>query len=148
MVNDQDGFVAGGGDFPGSSKKFQGVGRTNAARNVQGEVEVEQFFIRNRLQFGASFGHGVLPGLVGSESSGGVAMMLVVIFDFFLKQVIGVLVVAYFFISEERDQALLQCAEESLDFTFGLGRRGDAMIDAQCAQGSLELAGGVQAVGG
>lgn len=132
-------------DRPRNSRVLAELTRRGMCR---AKWRLSNFFIRNRLQFGASFGHGVLPGLVGSESSGGVAMMLVVIFDFFLKQVIGVLVVAYFFISEERDQALLQCAEESLDFTFGLGRRGDAMIDAQCAQGSLELAGGVQAVGG
>ena len=51
MVNNQDAFVCSGADIPGTAKERNGAGRTHAARDVQGKMQVQEFFVRHLLQF-------------------------------------------------------------------------------------------------
>lgn len=134
-------------DFPSAPKELDGAGGTDAPGNVQREMQIEQFFLGRSLQFGASLAQRFLPGVIGRRVNRGVAMVFIVILDLLLQKLIGTVVVGDFFVGKERDQAFLERAEEPFDFAFGLGRRRHAMIDPQRAEGPLELACGVQAIG-
>jgi len=83
-------------------------------------MEVEQFFFGHRLELGSSFGHRSFPSLLGCEACRAVSVVLVVVFNFVLEELIGVLVVAYFLIRKQSDQTLLERAKEPLDLAFGL----------------------------
>ena len=61
------------------------------------------------------------PSLIGSQPGRTMDMRLVVVLDLGLEQFIGVGVTLYFLKGKQTHQALLQSAEESLDFAFGLG---------------------------
>jgi len=88
----------------------------------------------------------LVPGLIGSQPGGTVKVGLVVVVDFSLEELIGLLEVLDFIVGQERHQAPLEGAEKSFDFAFGLRRGGDAVVDAQGAERSLELGQSVQAV--
>ena len=88
----------------------------------------------------------LVPGLVGSQSGGTVKMGLVVVVDFDLEELVGLLEVLDFLVGQERHQAPLESAEKSFDFAFGLRRGGDAVVDAQSGECALELGQRIQAV--
>ena len=74
------------------------------------------------------------------------AVGLIVVLYFTLEEVIGLIVICDFFEGQQTDQAPLESAEESLDFTFCLRRRSHAVVDPQSAESPLELGKGVQSV--
>ena len=51
------------------------------------------------------------------------------------------------FIGQDGHQPLLQSAEASFDFAFGLGAGGDQMGDSEGAEGALELRAGIAVIG-
>jgi len=110
-------------------------------------MQIEQLRVRGGAQFGALLAQGFVPGLFGSEAGGAVLVEAIVASDFGSQELVGLIESLNFFVGKERDQAFLQGAKESFNFAFGLGRRCDAMVDAQGGQGALELAGGIQSVG-
>lgn len=109
-------------------------------------MQIEQFFIGSRSEFGALFCKGFVPGLVRSEAGGAMFVLSIVASDFNSQELVGVLVSLDFFIGKKGDQAFLQSAKEPFDFAFSLRGRGHAMIDADGGQGALELGEGIQAV--
>lgn len=64
---------------------------------------------------------GLFPGLVRCQTGGAVEMSLVVVVDFTLEQLIGLIHIPDFFVSQESDQAFLECAKEPFDLALGLG---------------------------
>jgi hypothetical protein len=56
-------------------------------------------------------------------------------------------IAADFFISEDCDQAFLQCSKAAFDFAFGLGAGSDQMGDAESGEGPLELGARITVIG-
>ena len=71
---------------------------------------------------------------------------LIVMLNLILEEKVGLIVILNFFESEQADQAALKGPKESFDFTFSLGRRSHAMVDAQGAESTLKLRECIQAV--
>jgi len=147
-MNNEDVLELSGADAPSASEKLDGGGGADFAREVESQVQIQQRFRRRGLELGAFFLERFIPGLAGNQAGGAMAVGGIVASNFLLQQLIGLWVVLDLFIGKEGDQALLQGAKEPLDFAFGLRGRSHAMIDTQATQGALELAQGVQAVGG
>ena len=148
MVDDEHVFVLSGGDVPGSAEELDGVGRTDPAGEVEGKMQVEEFFMGSGSQFGTLLRERFVPGCIGGEASSAMWMSLIVASDFGRQELIGLLVVYDFLVEKERHEALLEGAEEAFDLAFGLRGRGDAMVDAEGGQGALKLAGGILPIGG
>ena len=72
------------------------------------------------MQFGAAFLQSFFPRLIGCQPSRGVAVILVVVFDFFFKEFVGLVVMAHLLVGEEGDESLLESAKEPFDLPFGL----------------------------
>ena len=120
MVDNKDGLVRGRSDLPSTSEEFNRVRRADAAWDVQSEMEVEQFFFGQSLEFGASFGQRLFPSLIRCQPGRAVSVILVVVFNFVFEELIGVIVVTHFLVRKQGDQALLERAKETLDLAFGL----------------------------
>lgn len=147
MVDDEDILVLSGGDVPSSAEELDRIGRAHTAGQMQGKMQIEQFFIGSGSEFGALFCEGFVPGFVRSEAGGAMFVLSIVLNDLGGQELIGVLMSLDFFIGKESYQPLLQGAEEPFDFAFSLRGRGHPMIDADRGQGALELGEGIQAVG-
>lgn len=130
-MDDEDVFVLGRGDVPGSAEEFDGAGGTDSAGNVQGQMQIEELRVWGGSQLGAFFCQSFVPSLVGREAGGAVLVRSIVVSDFGGQELVGLLVGLNFFVRKEGHQAFLQGAEEPFDFAFGLWGRGDAMVDAQ-----------------
>lgn len=64
-------------------------------------MQIEQFFIGSRSEFGALFCKGFVPGLVRGEAGGAMFVLSIVVIDFGSQELIGVLVSSDFFIGKE-----------------------------------------------
>lgn len=148
MVDDEDVFVLSGSDIPGSAEELDGAGGTDAAGNMQSQMQVEKFGVWCSSQLGAFFNQGFVPGLIGGQAGGAVLVRSVVVSDFSSQELVGLLIGLDFFVSKERDQPALQGAKEPFNFAFGLWGRSDAVVDGQGRQSALELTGGILAIGG
>lgn len=129
-MDEKDVFVEGWSNVPGLAEELDRAGRTDSAGNVEGKMQIEEFFIGSRSEFRAFLAEGFVPGLIRGQAGGSVFVGLIVASDFSGQKLIGVVVVLDLLISKEGDQALLESAKEPFDFAFGLRGRSDAMVDA------------------
>ena len=146
MVDDEDRFVKRGSDFPGFAEELNGRCGTDLAGDMQREVKIQQSLWRNGAKSATVFLESFIPGFIGSQAGRTVAMGLIVVLDFILEELVGVIGVLDFIVGQQGDQTPLKGAKESFDFAFGLRRRSDAMINAQGGEGALKLAQGIQTI--
>lgn len=139
MMDDGDDFIFDGSDGPGFPQEVEGIIGVEAALEVEGQVQVQQWNSRDRAQVIAFFLKGQFPGGIGSQAGGSADMVLVVPVNLGLEQGIGVFVVSDFFVSQQSDQTVLEGAEAAFDFTLGWGVRSDAVSHTQGGEGALEL---------
>ena len=85
VVDEQNPFLLGGTDVPGFAQELNRAGGADAARDVQGEMQVEEFWDGRRFKFGSFFFQCFVPGLVGRQAHGAVEVGLVVVGDFSFK---------------------------------------------------------------
>ena len=52
VMDDQDVFVLSGSNLPGFAEELDGAGGTDAAGDVQGKMQIEEFLVRDGSQFG------------------------------------------------------------------------------------------------
>ena len=105
-------------------------------------MEVQQTGWWRGLQAGASFGDGVVPSFIGAEVCSAAAGVVMAV-NFQAEQFVGRSVIADAFISQEGDQPVLEGAEATFDFAFGLRAGRHQMRDPQRGQGALELGTGI-----
>jgi len=101
---------------------------------------------RTRADGGAPFPQRLIPSRSGAVA-GGAADGGILAGPLAVQDDLSGGVIADVFVSQERDQALLQGAKAAFDFTFGLRARGDQMSHAQGGEGALELRAGIPVIG-
>ena len=101
MVDDQDIFVLGGTDVPSSAEELDGVGGTDAAGNMQGQMQIEEFWVGGRSQAGTFFCEGFVPCLVWGEAGGAVLVGSIVVSDFGGQELVGLFIGSDFFVRKE-----------------------------------------------
>jgi len=148
MMDDGDVLLADRSDRVGLAVEFDGEVGIEAALEVNGQMEVQEWRHGGGAQAGAFFSQSAMPGVIGGEAGGAADIVLVVPLDLSLKEVVGGSKGGDFLIGQKGDEAVLEGAEAAFDFPFGGSVRSDAMGDAQGGQGALELGMSVQAVGG
>ena len=148
MMDEGDVLLADRRDRVGLAVEFDGEVGVEAALEVNGQVEVQEWRHGGGAQAGAFFRQSALPGVIGGEAGGAADIVLVVPLDLRLEEVVGGSKGGDFLIGQKGDQTVLEGAEAAFDFTFGGSVWSDAMGDAQGGQGALELGMSVQAVGG
>jgi hypothetical protein len=109
-------------------------------------VQVQQGGRRARTDGGALLRQSLVPSCIGAVA-GGAADGGILVGDLTIQYDLGGGVTADPFISQERDQALLQGAKATLDFAFGLRAGGDQMGHAQGGEGPLEFRTGITIIG-
>ena len=129
-MDDEELFVLGGGDVPGSADELDGVGRADSAWDVKGKMQIEQFWMGRGSEFRALFCERFVPGLIGGEAGGAMFVRSVEVSDFGVQELVGVLVSVDFFIGKESHQPSLHGAEEPFDFAFGLRGGSHAVVDS------------------
>ena len=139
MVDDGDGFEAGGSDGPAAGEEFDGVIGRAAAWELEGEVQIAEGWEGSGEELGAVFIDGELPGVVRGEAGGAAAMAGIVPGDLLGEEGVGGGEVGDGGGAQEGDEAVLEGAETALDLAFGLGIGGDAVGDAEAEEGALEL---------
>lgn len=128
-MDNEDVFVLSGGDVPGSAEELDGVGRADSAWDVEGKMQIEQFWMGSGSEFGALFCEGFVPGFIGGEAGGAMSVRSIVVSDFGVQELVGVLVSVDLFIGKESYQPSLHRAEEPFNFAFGLRGGSDTVVD-------------------
>lgn len=66
MMDNEDGFVVGGGNVPSFSEELDGGGGAGFSWDMESEVKVEQGGVRSGLEARSVLVEGFVPSLVGS----------------------------------------------------------------------------------
>lgn len=109
-------------------------------------MEVQQGGGRARAYGDALFLQGLVPSHVGAVTRGA-ADGGILVGDLAIQDHLSSGVIAGLFVSQQRDQALLQGSKAAFDFSFGLWAGGHQMGHAQGREGALELGTGVTIIG-
>lgn len=109
-------------------------------------MQVQQGRWRTRTHGGAAFSHGSVPSLIWAIARGA-ADGGVLVSDLAIEHDLSSGVIADVFVSQQRDQALLQGSKAAFDLTFGLRAGSDQMGHAQGGEGALELRTGIAIIG-
>jgi len=139
MVYDGHGPAFGRCDLVGAPFKIDGVVIVDSSRGSQREVKIEKGRGRAGPQ-GAAIFQKSLPPNSDRHEIGGSAFGLVLAGEFHLKDFVSMEPIAHFGMGHKSNQAALESAEATFDFSFGLRTWGNEMSDAQGSQGALELA--------
>ncbi len=110
------------------------------------QMQVQEGGWRTRTDGRASFPQRLIPSRIGAVA-GGAADGGILVGHLAVQDDLSGGVIADVFVSQERDQALLQGAKAAFDFTFGLRAWGDQMGHAQGGEGALELRSGIPIIG-
>ena len=113
---------------------------------MQCQMQVQQGGWRARTDRGALLRQCLVPSGIGAgarrAADGGI-----LVGDLAVQDDLSGGVIADVFVSQERDQALLEGAKAAFDFAFGLRTGGDEMGYAQGGEGALELRTGIAVIG-
>ena len=148
MMDDGDVLLADRSDRVGLAVEFDGEVGIEAALEVNGQMEVQEWRHGGGAQAGAFFSQSAMPGVIGGEAGGAADIVLVVPLDLSLKEVVGGSKGGDFLIGQQGEQSFLEGAEAAFDFTLSLGAGCDQVGDAQRCEGPLELGTRVAAVAG
>ena len=109
-------------------------------------MQVQEGGGRAQTDRGAPFHQSQVPGGIGTVT-GGAADGVILAGHLAVQHDLSGRVIADLFISQERDQAILQRAKTAFDLTFGLRARGDQMGHSQGGEGALKLGTGIPIIG-
>ena len=109
-------------------------------------MQVQEGGGRAQTDRGAPFHQSQVPGGIGTVT-GGAADGVILAGHLAVQHDLSGRVIADLFISQERDQAILQRAKTAFDLTFGLRARGDQMGHPQGGEGALKLGTGIPIIG-
>lgn len=110
-------------------------------------MQVEQWRGWNRAQEIAFFFESKLPSCVRSQAGSATGVILVMPIDMDLEKGVGILVIVYFLVGQEADEAVLKRAKAPFDFAFCRRIGCHAVSHAQRGKGALELGMGIKAIG-
>ena len=145
VMDEGDGGFGSRGDGEVCALEIDGVIVVDAALVAEGKVKVQQGCLGHRPEALGAGREGVLPD--GERDAPGAALPgAVLTLEFHLEDLVCVLGSGDFRVGKKGDEAALEGAETTFDFTFCLRRGRDEMGDTEAAQGTLELAFGVGAV--
>ena len=146
MVDQADGSTLGMCDGPASSEEIYLLVRVHSSAQVERQVQVQQGRWRTRTHRSAALSHGSVPSIIWAKA-GGAADGGILVSDLAIEHDLSSGVIADVFVSQQRDQALLQGSKAAFDLTFGLRAGSDQMGYAQGGKGALELRTGITIIG-
>ena len=132
--------------MPATSQKVDLVVGVDAAFQMERQMQIQQGCRRTRTCGGALFGEGLFRSGIGAEARGA-ADGAILSFKLPVEHDLCGGIIADFFISQERYQALLQGPKAALDLAFGLRAGSDQMGHAQGGEGALKLGTGIPIIG-
>ena len=141
-----DGRAFGWGKGPAPAQKIDLEVGVDPAAQMQRQMQVQQGGWRARTDRRALLRQRLVPSRIGAVS-GGAADGGILVGELAVQDDLRGGVIADAFVSQERDQALLQGAKAAFDFAFGLRAGGDQMSHAQGGKGALELRTGIAVIG-
>jgi len=109
-------------------------------------MQVQQGRWRARPYDRALLRQGFVPSGIGAEA-GGAADGGILMGDLAIQDDLSGRVIADVFVSQQRDQSLLQGTKAAFDFAFGLRAGSNQMGHAQGGEGALELGTGIAVIG-
>ena len=134
------------GNGPTAAQKVYLVIGIDPAAQMERQMQVQQGGGRARTYGRALLRQGLVPSGVWAVARGA-ADGGILVGDLAIQDDLGGGVIADLFVSQQRDQALLQSAKAAFDFAFGLRAGGDQMGHAQGGEGALELRTGIPVIG-
>ena len=141
-----DGRAFGWGKGPAPAQKIDLVVGVDPAAQMQRQMQVQQGGWRARTDRGALLRQCLVPSGIGAgarrAADGGI-----LVGDLAVQDDLSGGIIVDVFVSQERDQALLEGAKAAFDFAFGLRTGGDEMGYAQGGEGALELRTGIAVIG-
>ena len=146
VMDDGDGLFGSVCDGVIAALKVDGHVVVDAALVAKGKVEVEQGERRSRAHTMGAGGVLMLPNADGDQAGGALAGAVLAL-EFHLEDGVCLRKGGDICVFEQGDDAALEGAKAAFDFPFCLRRGSDEMGDAEGAQGALEFALRVAAVG-
>jgi hypothetical protein len=146
VVDEGDGRFGGACDLVVAALEIDGVVVVDAALLAQGKVQVEQSGSGSGAEALRAGEQGVVPD-GGWDEAGAALAGAVLALEFHLEDVVGELWSGDFRVGEEGDDAALEGAEAAFDFAFCLRGGCDEVGDAEGAEGALEFALWIAAIG-
>ena len=146
MMDQGDGGSLGWSNGPTAAQKVDLVVSIDPAAQVERQRQVQQGGWRARTYDGALLGPGLVPSNIGTVARGA-ADRGILLGDLVIQDDLSRGVIADVFVSQERDQALLQGSEAAFDLAFGLRAGGDQVSHPQGGEGALKLRTGIPVIG-
>jgi len=116
------------------------------AAQMECQMKVQESGGRARTYGRALFLKGLVPSLVGAVTRGA-ADGGILVGELAIQDNLSSGVIADLFVSQQRDQALLERSKAAFDFSFGLRAGCHQMGHAQGREGALELGTGIPVIG-
>jgi len=145
-MDEGDGGALGCGDGPAAAQEIDLVVGVDSAAQMECQMQVQQGGWRARSDGRAPIHQRLLPGRIGTVA-GGAADRGILVGHLAIQDDLSGGVIADVFVSQERDQALLQGAEAAFDLAFGLWAGRDQVGYTQGGKGALELRAGIPIIG-
>ena len=146
MVDQADGRTLGRCDGPASPEEIYLLVGVDASAQVESQMQVQQGRWRTRTHGGAALRHSSVPSIIWAIARGA-ADGGILVSDLAIEHDLSRGVIAGMFVSQQRDQALLQGSKAAFDLAFGLRAGSDQMGHAQGGEGALELRTGIAIIG-
>jgi hypothetical protein len=146
MMDQSDSGAFGWGNGPTAAQEVDLEIGIDPAAQMERQMEVQQGGGRARAYGRALFRKGLVPSCIGAVTRGA-ADGGILVGDLAVQDNLSSGVIADLFVSQQRDQALLEGCEAAFDFAFGLWAGGHQMGHAQGGEGALELGTGIPIIG-